>query len=1580
MERVSRFSPVLMAMVLAPAMFQISDCNRPTGNTLLSLLELDASGENRVIGFVSSQATYDVWVPLGMSTVTVRAESVDSAAVLSVDHEGATYPMGTGSGEVDVTVPLGLSYLVVLVSSPGGAFRSYLLNVTYGDGPPCFDCDDGNECTDDICDPADGICNNVPVEDLSNCDFAGQPGACMAGSCQPSQTKTIPVACTNGVTADQDQMPFELTVVTTPIEGGASPQPFTAQFSGEATFPRFFLDAVQAPVPGGVRTAVIEGLTSTVSVRSGATGPDVELGPDEAAIVPGPTRFCLIPQDQVCTADSDCIVPPCQPPILVIDLPISEDCGPGGFCEGIGQGFADGPGAQCNFTDAPAYCIAGDLTIPLAGPAEVYTPDSSGAVLFGWAEDPSTVTCPDADPRCASSGGTIPDNSLALPPSTYGDPVNDPASVGPVGMRLTFDYALFVAMQCSLAEPGGVCAGQTDLACLDQFECGGSGPCDLSVAGVAMPSPDPALIHVAIDEPDVISCGAADCNDGDPCSIDSCGAGDVCVHTPVADGAVCASNGLPGGCLLGACVPVCAILDCSDGSPCTTDSCDALNGKCANVALPDLSACDFGGNPGACTGGACVAACEVVDCNDGDDCTSDSCDPGTGTCSSVTAPNGTACDFGGLPGICASGACQDAQLCSGVNCDDGNVCTDDVCDPADGSCTNGPVAAATACDYMGLPGLCAASTCGLACNVLDCDDGDDCTDDLCDPFVGTCTNAASADGAVCDSGFGQCQTGICQPSAPVFSSQTKGIPVTCVGPDAPQTTLPFDLTIATTPIVGGADPRAFTAELSGSILYPEAALDALQFAVPGGAQGVFLSYSRLHVTVRAGTSGPDVLLSFDETATPNTPTRFCLLPAGQVCTSDADCIAGCNAPVPVVDVPTSSDCTAGGVCDSLGKTGAGSQCEANDYCVTGDLPLAVGAQTATYVPDASGVVVFDWAVGSGGSFYFYGESSGVQQLLACLSTDPPDSALVYFPIDSSAPVWCNGVDCNDGSACTSDSCLLPGGTCDNTLLADGTLCDFGGLPGSCASGACIAVCDATDCDDANPCTAESCNATNGLCDSTILDGSSCDLSGTAGVCVGPTCLAVCDVVGCDDGNECTTDNCDLATGSCTNPVAADGSACDFGGLPGICISGLCEDAMLCDGVNCDDGNICTDDSCDPQDGLCDHDPVPSSVSCDFGGVPGACVDGTCESECALVDCGDGDDCTADVCDPIDASCSNPFYPDDTLCDSGYGRCQLGSCDPIPANEWTTQSQVVTVACTNGVTASQEVYPYELTVRATSIDGGASPQPFTAEFAGIGKVPQWILDAAQGAVPGGVRSAIIEGYTSTVSVRSGATGPDVKLGPDEAAIVPGLTRFCTLPQSTVCTADSDCTVPPCKAPVLVIDFPIAEDCGPGGFCEGIAQGFADGPAAQCNRTAAPEYCIAGDLAIPLGVDAAIYTPDPSGSVLFGWADQGVPGLVTCPAAAPDCQESFMPDGCYDVPEAIYGDPIGNPASIGPISTRLNIAGALFIAFECAGATAGGICASGEGCIVDADCATAPCSSTADVVCPTQDAGLISFPIN
>jgi hypothetical protein len=45
--------------------------------------------------------------------------------------------------------------------------------------------------------------------------------------------------------------------------------------------------------------------------------------------------------------------------------------------------------------------------------------------------------------------------------------------------------------------------------------------------------------------------------------------------------------------------------------------------------------------------------------------------------------------------------------------------------------------------------------------------------------------------------------------------------------------------------------------------------------------------------------------------------------------------------------------------------------------------------------------------------------------------------------------------------------------------------------------------------------------------------------------------------------------------------------------------------------------------------------------------------------CEGVDCSDGNECTADVCDPADGSCSNPNLPDGTSCDGGAGSCQSG---------------------------------------------------------------------------------------------------------------------------------------------------------------------------------------------------------------------------------------------------------------------------------------------------------------------------------
>ena len=45
-------------------------------------------------------------------------------------------------------------------------------------------CDDMNVCTDDDCDPADGICSHVAVPDTTECEFMpGVGGVCTAGAC-----------------------------------------------------------------------------------------------------------------------------------------------------------------------------------------------------------------------------------------------------------------------------------------------------------------------------------------------------------------------------------------------------------------------------------------------------------------------------------------------------------------------------------------------------------------------------------------------------------------------------------------------------------------------------------------------------------------------------------------------------------------------------------------------------------------------------------------------------------------------------------------------------------------------------------------------------------------------------------------------------------------------------------------------------------------------------------------------------------------------------------------------------------------------------------------------------------------------------------------------------------------------------------------------------------------------------------------------------------------------------------------------------------------------------------------------------
>jgi hypothetical protein len=79
----------------------------------------------------------------------------------------------------------------------------------------------------------------------------------------------------------------------------------------------------------------------------------------------------------------------------------------------------------------------------------------------------------------------------------------------------------------------------------------------------------------------------------------------------------------------------------------------------------------------------------------------------------------------------------------------------------------------------------------------------------------------------------------------------------------------------------------------------------------------------------------------------------------------------------------------------------------------------------------------------------------------------------------------------------------------------------------------------------------------------------------------PECERAAD---CDDGDDCSVDVCDAANGACSNAPADDGTKCDFDGLPGQCMSGVCEVADQCpypegeisneeyfQGVRCEEG-------------------------------------------------------------------------------------------------------------------------------------------------------------------------------------------------------------------------------------------------------------------------------------------------------------------------------------------------------------------------------------------------------------------------
>ncbi|MFW6050794.1 MAG: hypothetical protein ACODAU_06450 [Myxococcota bacterium] len=140
----------------------------------------------------------------------------------------------------------------------------------------------------------------------------------------------------------------------------------------------------------------------------------------------------------------------------------------------------------------------------------------------------------------------------------------------------------------------------------------------------------------------------------------------------------------------GGTVPECTeAADCDDGNDCTADSCND-DGECEYEQRSDGSDCtDADGNSGTCEAGTCEIECtDASQCDDGSNCTADSCNPETNRCRHDPANEGEDCTHDGNPGTCEEGAC--VLECTPENeeevCDDGDLCTADMC--TDGQCRN----------------------------------------------------------------------------------------------------------------------------------------------------------------------------------------------------------------------------------------------------------------------------------------------------------------------------------------------------------------------------------------------------------------------------------------------------------------------------------------------------------------------------------------------------------------------------------------------------------------------------------------------------------------------------------------------------------------------------------------------------------------------------------------------------------------------------------------------------------------------------------------------------------------------------
>ncbi|HEX2734315.1 MAG TPA: lectin-like protein [Polyangiaceae bacterium] len=217
------------------------------------------------------------------------------------------------------------------------------------------------------------------------------------------------------------------------------------------------------------------------------------------------------------------------------------------------------------------------------------------------------------------------------------------------------------------------CDGSIDEDYVPVCGTGAGNPRVLCVSGV--PTPSNCVDSNACNGTETCSAGACQAgtppslNDGNACTTDACTPATGITHTPVASGTACPDSTLCNGNETCNATGVCQAGTppvVNDGNVCTSDSCDAVAGVVHTPVAsgtPCLDGTVCNGAEACNATGTCAAGVPLV-VNDGNECTVDSCDPVAGVSHTPSTDPG-----------CPGANCTDEPDCvPGEVCEFGPTC------------------------------------------------------------------------------------------------------------------------------------------------------------------------------------------------------------------------------------------------------------------------------------------------------------------------------------------------------------------------------------------------------------------------------------------------------------------------------------------------------------------------------------------------------------------------------------------------------------------------------------------------------------------------------------------------------------------------------------------------------------------------------------------------------------------------------------------------------------------------------------------------------------------------------------------